>query len=284
MHIGYSSPSSITFSVTGTGASIVNDVAGLTDGLPDQATRFTFVSGTQTTSSAVKIQGTFSAATPIGGCGIFSTTLPAGTLIKIYGKRPADSGYTYNLGGNSQTQRVTTRDCDGKNVCIWQFADGLDAISAFEITIYNDVNGSASIAASSYFDIGEIFPAPRFYIDHDASPSDDLQPNAAGRSSKTLQPWPVLYAAGRVDKVTVSAVPYDLAKGTPASGVNLIQLRAAISQGQTCMVGIFNNTTALDTHQLQHDTMLAICTTFNPVLKEAGPNYGTGMTFSEIPG
>lgn len=282
MHILYSSPQGVTFSVTGAGASIVNDAAALTDGLPDQATRFTFVTGAQTTASVLKIQCVFSASQAIGGGGIFSTTLPAGTLITIKGKRSADSGYTYDLGGNSQTQIVVSRDSDSNNVCIWQFADGIDPIAAYEISIFNNVNGTASIVAGAFFDIGEIIAAPRFYLDIDTGWTDDLAGNLNGRSTKTLQPWPTLFPPGRILTCARTLIPYDMAYGTPAP--NLDQLRNLISQAQLCMVTLYAGDGTADYDKVQQKTMLALCTKFAPIKHDTGPNYSTSFVFNEIPG
>jgi len=71
------------------------------------------------------------------------------------GRRISDSGFVYNLGGNSQSQTVVTL-ADGSNAIIWVFDPALTAIAGIEITIVNNADGSTPLTASQVFALGEI--------------------------------------------------------------------------------------------------------------------------------
>lgn len=158
MLLGYNRPSDITWTIGGTGASIDTDDSSLTNGRPGDVTRFTWLNGSQTTSSVVTLDASWPSAqaTKPRVFAILGITLPAGTLVKV--QFPDSSTWEDPTGGNF-SQRVQELP-DGSRA-VWMVVDAPDSdIETFRLEFYNDVNGSADIAADSEFDIGEIFFAP----------------------------------------------------------------------------------------------------------------------------
>jgi hypothetical protein len=134
----------ITWAITssGGGAVFLTDQAYLTDGRSGAGTSMRWSTGTQNTSSTVTLTGTIhdpvDAVSRQGIVGVINVLgLPVGTKIVV----------------NGVTQR-TVATVRGEAVA-W-FLPGLNN-NAVQITIYNDVNGVASIAADAEFFIGEIF-------------------------------------------------------------------------------------------------------------------------------
>jgi hypothetical protein len=144
MLIGYGDYT-LTFSVGGssTGADFTapTDGSNLADARTGSVQGLEWIGGTQNTSSYVEITvtiGSVKDATPsIGVVGLCNCSLPAGTKIVC----------------ESITQRLV-EDARGERSA-W-FVPQTTGTS-FTIRIYNDVNGSASIVASSEFSIGEIY-------------------------------------------------------------------------------------------------------------------------------
>lgn len=167
MLISYTRPNPIAWSLIGAGAAFISDDAGgaLTNGRPAAATRLQWLSGAQTTASVFTLRGTWGTAVAPRVVGLVGLTLPAGTLITLAFRRPADAGYTYLA--DVPSQRVTQLP-DGSR-CAWFVLDaGLDPVIGVEYRIANDVDGAASIAADSLFDIGEAWVGPAVEILHQA--------------------------------------------------------------------------------------------------------------------
>ena len=163
MWIAYTPPTDPMVSISD--GTFVGDSDGseLFNGQPRDVSRAQWPSGTMTTSTTIAVQATFPSM-PLPAVGAFlGLSLPAGTKVVI--KARAD--------GNSATGRTILRS-DGTVGLVWYFAkvahwptiepaDDIN-ITGIKITIYNDVNGSASIAASSFSDLGEVFISPADYI------------------------------------------------------------------------------------------------------------------------
>lgn len=170
-YLGHKRPSSVTWTVSGTGAAIVSDTR-LDNGRPADYTRIRFVSDDPpATTDYLAIRGTWATEiTPKIGCllGLGAISLegspeayeaydfPTGVKVEIYGKRAIDANYDYPLGGNALTQDVV-KIHDQTKCCWWVFADDLEPIIGVEIRIYND-NGSEVTWANStvHVDVGEI--------------------------------------------------------------------------------------------------------------------------------
>lgn len=166
MLISYNRPPDITPTLTGTGAAWISDDQGsaLVDGSPTRATRIQWLSGAQTTSSVLGLRAAWATAIVPRVAGLVGLTLPVGTLVALALKRPSDTGYSYQT--STYSQRVIA--LPGGSRCVWfVLAEALDAIEAIEFQLINDVDGSASIAADSAFDVGELWVGVGAQIPHD---------------------------------------------------------------------------------------------------------------------
>ncbi len=144
MLIGYGGYA-LTFAIGGsaTGAAWTAPASGiaLTDFRTGSVQGIRWISGTQNTSSYVEI--TVTIASPLdataaqGVVGVANVSLPEGTKLVIGGV----------------TQRLVSGARGERSAWVLPFATG----NTLVIRIYNDVNGVASIVASSEFSIGEIF-------------------------------------------------------------------------------------------------------------------------------
>lgn len=148
-------PPAYTLTISGTGASIDSAGSRLSDSSVASPVRFTSASGAQTTATTWKTQHVFAAAKPIRAGFLLGTSLPVGMKITVKGKRAADGGYTYDLGGNSQSQRLVEM-YDGSAGLWWAFAADLTDVVGIEVTYWNDVGGSVALAASSGYRVGEV--------------------------------------------------------------------------------------------------------------------------------
>src|SRR5690606_20086184 len=136
------------------------DSAALLDGDPGRNSKIEWDSTAQTTSSYVAIRMAWGTATVIRVLGLLNLVgAPEGVQVRVYGKRPADSGYDYDLGGNSQSGAIRDNPVHGPSAW-FVLAEGLDAIVGVEVRVYNNAGGSTWIAASAEQEIGELFVSP----------------------------------------------------------------------------------------------------------------------------
>lgn len=143
--------SAVTWSVLN--GSMSGDSAQLTDRSPQSRTRMYWSAGTQTTASTVSLVADCDVTPRV--VALLGITLPPALKVELWGKRTADTGNTYNLGGNSQSQDTVTFD-DGSVGIVWVLADALDQVEKLEFRFFNDVAGAAAIVASTVFEIGEV--------------------------------------------------------------------------------------------------------------------------------
>jgi len=141
--------------VTVTAGAILSDTARLTNNRPRSVTRFQWPSGAQTTATTMGIQTTWAQSFSPRVVGLMNTTLPAGTKVEfqIY------DGAGFVLPSAPNTQRVVQLPNGSRHAWIVLPA-GLDSIDRVRPLVYNDVNGVASIAADSTWDLGEYWVGP----------------------------------------------------------------------------------------------------------------------------
>lgn len=140
---------SFAISSSPTGASFLTDSSNMGDGRSGTVTGVQWPAGAMTTASYIQIAVTVSSpldtVAALGVMGIVNVIgLPAGTLTRI--------------GMNTPTridQRLTKGFRD--ELSAWVIPTSAQSSNTFSVWIFNDVNGSASIASSSTFAIGEIF-------------------------------------------------------------------------------------------------------------------------------
>lgn len=157
MLVGHEVPDDLSVAISGSGASIDTDDSVLFDGHPASPTRMTWLSGAQTTASELDLTITWTTAIKPRILAILGPTLPVGTLVSC---RFDSGGATYDLdpGGNSD-QRIMLLP-RGRRAVWMVFPQPAAAITGLQLQFFNDVDGAASIAASSEFEIGEIAVMP----------------------------------------------------------------------------------------------------------------------------
>lgn len=165
MLLGYDLPRDWTYGINN-GEWLTPDVELLHDFEPAEQVRLAFAAGAQTIGTTTAITGQrVGALVPRVAC-ILGLTVPIGLRVEIIGKRAADSSYTYDLGGNSQTQRVV-EFADGTRGVWWLFDAGLDPIVGWQISLYNDVGGVVALDAEAQIEIGQIIVTAAADIPHE---------------------------------------------------------------------------------------------------------------------
>lgn len=162
MIIGHSRPAGITWSVSGTGAAIVSPTDQLTDDRPDTLTAFTWLTGTQNTSSVLRLRGDWTSGAIIPQlAGLSNISLPVGTKIQVAFRRASDPAGTYPYAPTmyNATQRIVGGPRGEKTAWLVP-SDVATPVVGVEFQIYNDVNGVASIVAGQQFWIGEAVVCP----------------------------------------------------------------------------------------------------------------------------
>lgn len=192
MIVGHSRQKTGTWSASGTGAAILTSTSQLVDGRPGTLTRCQWISGSQTTSSVTRLRLDWSTGFVPGLVGLSNLSLPVGTLISARYRRSTDSAgtYPYNPTAYNATQRIVEGPF-GERTWWTLLQAGATAIVGVEFQFWNDVNGSASISASSTFDIGEAWISPT--TEFDAAPGisiDDTDPTTINYTP-TRQPYAV---------------------------------------------------------------------------------------------
>jgi len=139
------------------GETIVAGLPSLADGQPDTVTRFTWGTGAQTTSSMFRLRGDWTAAVAPGVFMLSNISLPPGTRIECWLRRVGDPAGTYPYepaAWVSSTRIFAHPRGGGRNAVFW-FKPGATAVIGVEFRIFNDVNGAATIPASTLFILGE---------------------------------------------------------------------------------------------------------------------------------
>jgi hypothetical protein len=189
----FSRPPDVTWSVAasgpgGTGQAIISPVGAagtnnLFDGRPDTTCRFQWPTGaSQTTSTIMRIRADWTATqiAPLLSW-ISNISLPVGTKITLALRRASDTLGTYpytTFTAYNNGQRIVGNP-RGERVCgiFLPLGGSVGTILGAEWQISNDVNGSASIAPGTLFNIGELAIAPGADLDI-----------AAGWSLRTIDP------------------------------------------------------------------------------------------------
>jgi hypothetical protein len=164
--IGHSPPPSLTYSVSGTGASFIN-APTLGDGCPARVTRIGWLSAVSpATTDYVALRVLFGTAQPIGLCVLLGIVLtdadgtrrvPTAQRISVLGRRALDPGYTYALGGNSVDARTEILR-DGSAALWFVLGDPIDDLLGVEFRVYNDDAGATWADATSTWEAGLALP------------------------------------------------------------------------------------------------------------------------------
>lgn len=160
MIFGTDQPGPITWTTSGTaaGSAILGTTAQFTDGRPDTLGRIQWIGGAQTTSSGTSLRADWAAAQAIRVCALSNISLPPGTSVNVSFRRAGDAAGTYPYvpsGDTNNPQRIQQLE-RGEQTIIFVMPVGTTPVIGARFTFVNDVNGVASIAASSTFTIGQV--------------------------------------------------------------------------------------------------------------------------------
>jgi len=294
LYTGYSIPKPSAFALVGSGANdcaILTPWADMFNGRCQDATRFRWISGAQTTGSFIKLQFTLASPIVAGMVGLFGLRLldaagntfasSAALRVAFTGKRAGDPDFTYALGGNTATQRSVKRS-DGSYAVIGICDLGLTPIVGWQLEIWNDQNGVPTLPAQALVDLGKPFVCPAFdqTIDGDweLTPPNDQVP-----VSPNDQPWPNPYPPGRVLSFSRRQMPFSDAyvDGTNPCWQSLCTL--AGNGDVSVMVPRWGKIGALDAVSM-HATALFGLAKFGPLKRTPGGDYfSISGTMKEVP-
>ncbi len=204
MLLAYDLPRDWTYGITD-GEWLTPDVELLHDFEPAERVRLAFNdSGSQTTATTTAVTATrVGAFVPRVGCILGLRGVPAGLKLELRGRRPADGGFTYELGGNALTQR-TVEFPDGTVGAWWVLDAGLDAIIGYELQVYNDVAGGTVLEAEAELEIGQIVVAPALDVPIELGWSYSYRSGSAARRTLGAQVQRVARTPFRVTRLKPS--------------------------------------------------------------------------------
>ncbi|MBA8886168.1 hypothetical protein FHW12_000359 [Dokdonella fugitiva] len=290
MLLGYGRPQGGTWSVnTANGAAIVSDTAQLGDGRPDTLTSFTWITGTQNTSSIFRLRYDWSTAIVPGLVGLMGMSLPAGTKVSVAFRRPSDTAgtYPYSPSMAAASQRAIAGIHGGRNAWL-RVNTGASAVSGCEIQIWNDVNGVAAIAAAAPFTTGEAVIAQAAEVQVAAGWTltwgDPPQPNmsSSGQGYSAYVPPPRRTFSFRFPVDDQNAY----FGNTSASALDYEQVIALMDRAQPCVyVPRYLDDSGAFSAQLMHRTAIIGVATKVPQLgQKSGPYFdGGGGVVLEYP-
>lgn len=283
--LGYSPPN-LSFTLSGTGAAFLTDVV-LTNGRPTEVTRIQWLStGTPATTDTLEVRGQLGSARVLRVFALLGLSCPAGVKVHVLGKRAADGGFTYDLGGN--TQSAVTRELHDGTIGVWFLADaGKDAVEAIAFRFYNDLGGSTWADADTELEIGEAvaMPAVALSIRGQGTDVELVDPSQRSRGIGS-QLATVAYVPYRQWAVKLSPADEDTLRGdTLATGVNLLSLDYALAGSRPAVVipQWQDDAGALDVDRLHDFAMYAVAERIGANKRGAGRHWDKDWLFSELP-
>lgn len=292
--VGHSAASGGSWTCIGTGASFDSDADALNNTAVADVTAIKWLSGSQTTTSVLKLQYLWSTPKDIRDIPILNLLdasqipMPAGIKIVVKGRRQADSGFTYSLGGNSGTQRTVSTD-NGSTECRIVTAAGNDPLIGYEVAIYNDLNGATHFTAGQYIYIGEIDALEGEEVKV-MSDSQGWLPKFEGqipdRRSNNNQSRRVITKPYRRQPIKSIPVRIDQAYGTSATtGLTYSQLAHLCAQGDVMdiIVQFDDRSGNVDSHALHATAVYGVAGNLNPPQYMGDKVYTTSFEVAEIP-
>ena len=288
MLISYSRPSPITWSLNGTGAAFLTDSARLANGRPTAATRIQWLSGAQTTSSVLKLRGSWvGAGTPrLKLAGLIGTTLPVG--LRIVASTYSGGNWTLNPVEGTVMERA-----DGVRVAWFRFPAVGYTADGVQFAIYNDKGGFAVIAADSNFEIGEVWAGPS--EEWRIRPAVEFGTEDFSKSKLSIsgQRFTIPRRAAKTTQLEFTPVPYDSAfPGTFDSSADMTigsfdALRARLLTFSPCVVvpiaaAPFTGATAIDQEYVNRHAQFGVATSCGPIVGEA-PRFVFSARFQAPP-
>ncbi len=197
----------------------------LDDGDPQTVCRIQWSGNAQALDSYLRLRAVFDQAKPVRVLGLIGTTLPVGTLVNFL----VSFGFSYVMDISARVRQMPRGQ---RGVFVFNDDPPTDGEGA-EIVIYNDVDGVASIAPESIFEIGEIWSGDADELEMLTGWSiTDVDPIKVSRSV-TSRPGrrrttiPYRRVGFRFDARSVTQLK---------SGDDLYETMAKIDRGQTCVV------------------------------------------------
>jgi hypothetical protein len=296
MFFGFKRPPDITWTVSatgtgGTGQSIVSSIANVNDGRPDTTARYQWpTGGSQTTSTAMLIRGDWTATSFSPRLvGLSNISLPVGTQVTVSFRRTSDTlgTYPYSPTAYNNPQRIVAGP-RGERTCWILLPSGASNILGVQFSIANNVNGSASITAGTYFNVGEQVVCGG--VDWDLEPGwDQYEVDPTTRNfSWQRQPY---NEPGTVYRVFDGQLATDTQKvyfgdSSNPTAVDVQELFANLDRGQS---GIYiarylDASGSFDAQMLHRMAMLSSAVQLPKLTQKAGTYYAAGnMTVTESP-
>lgn len=292
MLIGYGMPAGGTWSVnTANGAAITSPTSQLSDGRPDTLTSFTWITGTQNTSSVFRLRYDWTSGAIVPRiAGVSNISLPVGTKMQVAFRRASDGAgtYPYTPAMAASSQRVFAGP-HGQRTALLLVQPGATGVVGVEYQFYNDVNGVASIPAAAPFTNGEalMMQGADVLIDKGWSQkwSDPPTPNFSG----TRQGYPgYVESPWRTLEFKLPLRRQGNYFGDPAApaALDYEQLFALIDRNQVALyVPRYTDATGAFSAQMLHRTaMLGVATKLPATTQKAGTLFeGGSVTAIEYP-
>lgn len=274
MLIGVNQPSPITFSLNNATWLSTDNGSALVDGRPSRRSRIAWPGGAPSLTQSFDLRALWTAPTAIRIVALLGLGIPAGVRIEVRGRRQADAGWTYALGGAALTQR--TVGLPGGAVCHWLVLPaGLDPLVGLEWRFFNDDDGAIWAGGGGPVDIGEIVAMPAADLPHDRNwamrlvdPSR-LARSLGGQVSGVIRtPWRELRCA-------LSPVELALVRGP---GLDWQSIGASAAGGRRVAL-VPRTVTPLELHRTAVYGVAEIAETGHL----GGDYYSSSITVSEVP-
>lgn len=291
MAIAHSQPA-ITWTIVGAGAAMLGPVENLDDGVPGTLTAFNWLSGTQNTATVFKLRGAWaSGAIRPGLVGFSNIRLPVGTKVSVRFRRSSDPANTYPVTLSSMNIGDIQRIFEGprgERTCLFLLVPHVVDIVGVEFSIFNDVNGVSSIAASAPFWIGDVLVRVVTFTEIEAewtpAPTDTTTANYSPDRQPYLDP-------GLVYHQLTFRLPADTGAnyfGDPndANAIDYEKLMAKLDRGQDAVYipRYVDDDGEFSAHMLHRTAKLGLMTKLPSTTHRNGPYFDSSpATVTEIP-
>lgn len=287
MLLAYSMPAVTAAALSGSAGSawLVDGAAACYDGNPARKARLQWASaGAPAITDYVQVELTV-ASTSMRVCAILGlSNVPVGTVVRVYGKRPADGSVSWDFGG--QNEATVVQFADGTFGAWFVLPDGAAAVTKVGFRFYNNAAGVTWATAATTIDIGELvaMPAVEMLLDRNWA---FLAPGTSSRSSRTRASQ-IARAVG-VDYRRL-ALPLDPAPitevrgGGLANGMDWHRLRGAFA-GLAAVVaiprGLYNG--VVDLGEVNATALYGVVAGQGDIAHAGGDQYTWSLTVEEVP-
>ncbi len=251
------------------------------DGKPARKARLQWAAaGAPTITDYVQVDLTI-AATSLRVCAILGlTSVPAGAVVHVYGKRAGDAGVTWDFGG--QNQATVVQFADGTYGAWFVLPAGAAAVTKVGFRFYNNVAGATWATAATSIDIGELVAMPAVEVLIDKGWTQQLVDPSIRSATRSSTPVANVRTPYRVLGCTFSPSPSGEAVvrfGGLANSMDWDKLAAALAGDARCIV----MPRWADTARINATAQYGICSGIGPTQHVSGPFWRKEMTFQEIP-